>query len=120
MPHPIAEDVRAQVIAAVAAGISAREAARRLGVSVSSAIKWTQRWRNSGSFAATPAQFQPRSPLQNQSEWLLELVRAQPGITLAAVRRLLQDRGTNVALSSVWRFYDRHGIRLRQYRETTQ
>jgi hypothetical protein len=25
-----------------------------------------------------------------------------------------------VALSSVWRFYDRHGIRLRQHRGTTQ
>jgi transposase len=58
--------------------------------------------------------------LQGETEWLLELVRVQPGITLAAVRRLLCDRGTNVALSSVWRFYDRHGIRLRQYRGMTQ
>ncbi len=120
MPHAIAEDVRAQVIEAVAAGVSAREAARRLGVSVSSAINWTQRWRSSGSFAATPAQFHPRSPLQGETEFLLELVRAQPGITLAAVRRLLGGRGINVALSSVWRFYDRHGIRLRQYRGVTQ
>ena len=120
MPNPIAEDVRAQVIAAVAAGVSAREAARRIGVSVSSAIKWAQRWRNSGSFAATPLHGQPRSPLQPQADFLLSLVREQPGVTLAGVQRQLRGRGVSVALSSVWRFYDRHGIRLRQYRAAAE
>jgi putative transposase len=120
MPHPIAEDVRAQVIEAVTAGASAREAARRLGVSVSSAIKWAQRWRRSGSYAATTGRICTRSPLQAETEWLLALARDQPGITLAAVQRRLRDRDISVALSSIWRFYDRHGIRLRRYRGVTQ
>lgn len=120
MPQPIAEDVRARVIAAVAAGVSTREAARRLGVSVSSAVKWTRRWRRSGSYAPSPVNPRSRSPLQAETEWLLELVREQPGITLATVQCELHNRGINVALSSVWRFYNRHGVRLHQHRPVTQ
>ena len=116
MPPPIAEDVRAQVIATIASGVSAREAARRIGVSVSSAIKWAQRWRQSGSYAAIPVPTQPRSPLHVQEDWLLAIAREQPGITLAAVQGELRDRGVSVGISSVWRFYARHGIKLRQYR----
>lgn len=113
MPKPIEEDIRAKVIAAVATGVSAREAARRLGVSVSSAIKWAQRWRQSGSYAAQTPRAQPRSPLHPQADWLLEVARTQPGVTLDAVRRQLQARGVRVATSSVWRFYRRHGVSLR-------
>lgn len=118
MPKPIAEDVRARVIAAVSAGRSARQAAREAGVSVSSAVKWTQRWRQSGSFTAHPAHGHPRSPLHHETAWLLDLARTQPGITLATVQHRLRERGINIAISSIWRFYDRHDIRLRQNRST--
>jgi transposase len=116
MPQPIDEDVRARVIEAVAAGVSARKAARIFGVSVSSAIKWVQRWQRSGSYAATPAPHPARSPLRHQAEFLLALVREKPGLTLAQAQLALHQHGLTVALSTVWRFYERHGIRLRQHR----
>lgn len=114
MPPPIPDSLRAQVIEAVAAGMPARQAAVLYGVSVSSAIKWARRWRQSGSFAALPMHGHPRSPLRRHAEWLLELARTQPLLTLASAQIQLRERGIEVALSSVWRFYHRHGIHLRR------
>jgi transposase len=119
MPQPIDEDVRARVIEAVAAGVSARKAARTFGVSVSSAIKWVQRWQRSGSYAATPVPHPARSPLRHKAEFLLALVREKPGLTLAQAQLALHQHGLTVALSTVWRFYHRHGIRLHRHRAVT-
>ncbi len=44
-------DLRRRIIAAVAAGASARAAVRRFDVSPSSAIKLVQRWHRTGSYA---------------------------------------------------------------------
>src|ERR1022692_1336408 len=47
-------DLRERIIRAVGGGASAREAARIFFVSPSSAIKWIQRWRVTGSWARSP------------------------------------------------------------------
>ena len=51
MPKAYSGDLRERVIEAVEAGASRREAAECLEVSVSSAVKWLQRWRESRSAA---------------------------------------------------------------------
>ena len=47
MPKAYSGDLRERVIEAVETGASRREAAERFEVSVSSAVKWLQRWRDS-------------------------------------------------------------------------
>jgi len=47
-----ADDLRAWVIAAIEEGSSAREASRRFLVSGSSAARWAERRRRTGSFRA--------------------------------------------------------------------
>ena len=54
MPKSYSGDLRERVIEAVELGASRREAAERFEVSVSSAVKWLQRWRESGSAAPKP------------------------------------------------------------------
>ena len=54
MPKAYSGDLRERVIEAVASGASRREAAERFEVSVSSAVKWLQRWRESRSAAPKP------------------------------------------------------------------
>ena len=54
MPKAYSCDLRERVIEAVAAGASRREAAERFEVSVASAVKWLQRWRDDNSAAAKP------------------------------------------------------------------
>jgi transposase len=54
MTKPYSEDLRTRVVAAVGAGASCREAARQFSISVSSVVRWAQRFRQSGSIAAKP------------------------------------------------------------------
>ena len=48
MPAPYSQDLRDRVIGFIALGGSARAAATRFDVSVSSATRWAQRWRAEG------------------------------------------------------------------------
>ena len=54
MARPYSDDLRERVVEAVKAGASRREAAERFEIAPSSAIKWLQRWRETGSVAAKP------------------------------------------------------------------
>ncbi|HEV8694920.1 MAG TPA: helix-turn-helix domain-containing protein [Lysobacter sp.] len=54
MPRPYSEDLRSRVIKAVAARNSCRKAAATFQVSVSTIIKWVQRWQMTGSATAKP------------------------------------------------------------------
>ena len=48
MPAPYSQDLRQRVIGFMALGGSARAAAIRFDVSISSATRWAQRWRAEG------------------------------------------------------------------------
>ena len=51
-----------------------------------------------------------RSPLDAHKPWLLELIGAEPDLTLEEIRGRLRQRRIKVSASSVWRFCDRHDI----------
>jgi transposase len=79
------------------------------------AIRWVKRWRETGSFEARSVRGQSRSPLKKHEDWLLELVRREPDLTLEEIqRRLLDERQQKAGLGSVWRFFDRHGISFKK------
>src|SRR5512140_2104112 len=46
--------------------------------------------------------------------WLLELIAAEPDLTLEEIRGRLRERGITVGASSVWRFCDRHDITFKK------
>jgi hypothetical protein len=54
MARPYSQDLRERVIGSVASGRTCRATAALFGVSVASVVKWSQRWRASGSAAAKP------------------------------------------------------------------
>ncbi len=74
MPRPNSRDLRKRVFGAVAAGLSAPVAGRLFGVSASTAEKWVQQWRRTGSLAAKPMGGYERSPLDTCVELLLSLI----------------------------------------------
>ena len=49
MTRPLSNDLRERVVAALAGGASCRAVAARFGVAVSSVVKWSQRYRATGS-----------------------------------------------------------------------
>ena len=89
------------MIGSVAAGTSARGAARRFDVSASTAVKWVPRWRRNGSVAAKPMGGGRRSRLDRHDDYLMGLIAGEPDLTLEEVRARLRDRGVSTGLGSV-------------------
>ena len=110
---PYSGDLRKRVVEAVAAGTSRRAAAERFAVSVSTAIKWLQRWQQSGSVAAKPIGGS-RSRLEDHAELLLGLVAAQPDLTLDELCEALRGSAITTSRSAVWRFFERRGISFKK------
>ncbi len=57
-----------------------------------------------------------RSPLKPHTDWLLVLIGERADLTLDEIRELLSERGVRVGVSSVWRFFERHGISFKKNR----
>ena len=101
MPRPYSQDLRVRMVGAVDAGMSARAAARVFGVSASTAVKWVQRWRRTGSVAAKRMGGYRRSPLDAHADLLLGLVAERPDLTVEEIRAELCGRGTHAGHGSV-------------------
>ncbi len=61
MAKPYSDDLRERVAQSVVEGRSARETARLFGVSVASAVKWSQRLRATGTAGARPMGGHPQT-----------------------------------------------------------
>jgi transposase len=86
--------------------MSARAAARLFRVAASTAIIWVKEWRASGRTAAKPMGGSS-SPLERHATWLLaQIVQS----------RLITQLGVRAAISSLWRFFDRHDISFKKNR----
>lgn len=95
--------------------MAARAAARQFVIGDATAIRWAKRWRETGSFEAKSNKGQSRSPLKAHEEWLLALVQQESDLTLEEIqRRLLSERQHKAGISSIWRFFDRHGISFKK------
>ena len=113
MPRPYSGDLRARVIEAVEAGASRREAADNFQVGPSTAIKWLKRWEQTGSKAPKPTGGST-SPLDDQADAILGFVEQQSDLTLAEMAKALRRHGIVTSRSSLWRFFERHGITLKK------
>ena len=114
MRRAYSSDLRERVIEAVVGGLSARSVAKVFAVSASSAIKWVQLWRIDGRTAPSAVRGHRRAVLEPHAAWLLELIEARSDLTLEEVRSLLRERGIVVGVTTVWSFYDRHGISFKK------
>ena len=105
MAKPYSTDLREGVVAAVEEdGLSRHQAATRFGVGVSTAIRWVQRYRETGSVA--PGQMGGHKPKAIRGEhraWLLERTRERD-FTLRGLVAELAERGLKVDYRTVWNF----------------
>ncbi len=115
MAKGYSKDLRVRAVSIVEAGESAREAARLLDLGASTAIRWIERWTRTGSVEAKPGTGHNRSPLKKHEQWLLDLVAAEPDLTLEEIRaRLGSEKKLKAGTTSIWRFYDRHAITFKK------
>jgi transposase len=107
-------DLRDRVVSAVMAGGSVRSVAARFGVSAASAVKWTQRFRLSGSAAARPVGGRKPFVLVGEREWLLRRIAEAPDLTLRALQAELAERGVSASYHAVWDFFAHEGVTFKK------
>jgi transposase len=107
-------DLRERVVAAVTNGQSCRTVADRFGVSVASVVKWSQRFRATGSAAAKPMGGRRRYALEGERAWLLARIGEAPDLTLRALAAELAARGVLVSHYAVWHLLIREGITFKK------
>jgi transposase len=114
VPTPYSQDLRQRVISFVALGGSARAAAMRFDISVSSALRWAQRWRAEGHVRPRAMGGDRRSRLSEHRARVLQLVAQQPDLTLQEIRSALAAWGVIVGLSTVHRFLGAQNLTLKK------
>ena len=112
MGRPYSTDLRERVVAYVEAGHSCRAAARVFRVSASTAVRLAVAQRERGDVSPKP---QGRAPgtagkLGPHKAFLLEIVQAEPDITLEELAGALREaHGVRVQLASLHRALRRAG-----------
>ena len=111
MAGALSLDLRERVIAAIEAGASCRQAAERFGVGAATAIRWHARFRQDGEIGSKPMGGDRHSHrVESHAAVILQRCAERPQIYLRELREILQERGADVSLSGLSRFFRRHGI----------
>jgi transposase len=107
MAKPLDRDLRIRLVGAVEGGMSCRAAARQFRVGDATVIRLMERYRKTGSVA--PAKMGGHRPrvLENERDWILARIAAEPDITTRALADELTKRGIKVSHVSVWNLLKR-------------
>lgn|SRR5512143_475251 len=114
MARPYSQDLRERVVGSVLGGRSCRATAALFGVSVSSVVKWSQRFRASGSAASKPMGGHRPRVLGGERDWLLARIAEKADLTLRALLAELAARGVIVSYGALWAFFQREGISFKK------
>ncbi len=118
MAKTLSIDIRERLVSAVDDGMTRRSAAKRFGVAASTAIKWVDQWRRTGTVEPRPRGGDHRSErIEAHAEEVLALIADTPDVTLEELAGHLDEvHGLNVAQSTVWRLLDRHDMTFKKNR----
>ena len=107
-------DLRERVVAAVEGGQTCRAVAKTFVVSVASVVKWSQRYRGSGSAAARPVGGRRGYAVAQERDWLLARIAEKPDLTMRALLLELKERGMVVSYYALWHFLQHEGITFKK------
>lgn len=114
MVKPYSLDLRERVVARVMAGESVRSVAKGFDVSVASVVKWSQRFRATGSVApGKMGGYRPKVLVGERRSWLLERMGARD-FTLRGLVVELAERGVTVDYKTVWKFVHAEGLSFKK------
>ena len=114
MTRPYAMDLRERALARVLAGERVRSVAEALSISASSVVKWSQRFRATGSVA--PGQMgghRPRLIVAEHEVWLRARMAAGD-FTLRGLVAELAERGLKVDYRTIWNFAHREALSFKK------
>jgi transposase len=116
MARPYSLDLRERVVSRVASGETVRAVAALFGVSVSCVVKWSLRFRASGSAAPGKMGGHRQPILAKERDWVLARIEENPNITLRGLKAELSERGIAVSYGAVWAFVHTHGKSFKKNR----
>jgi len=104
-------DLRRRVVEAIDGGLSARAAAGRFSIGISTAISWHRQWREHDTLEPG-RQGQPKgSKLDDHEAFILGLVEEEKDIALHEIaEKLAVERGVRACASTVWYFFSKRGL----------
>ena len=114
MTRPLSNDLRERVVAVVLEGESCRSAAARFGVAVSSVVKWSHRYRQTGSVAPGKMGGHRKRVLEPHRSFIVERISQTSHLTLHGLAEELAARGVKVSHNAVWLFLRREGLRFKK------
>lgn len=100
MTRALSNDLRKRVVEAIVARESCRAAAARFGVAVSSAVKWSERYRATGSVAPRQDGRTPQAVLAPHRAFIVERFNQTSELMLHRLKDELAARGVKVLLIS--------------------
>ena len=104
-------DLRTRLLAAVDSGSSCRAAAARFGVAPSTAVRWRAQQRETDDIAPKPLGGDMRSRrMEERAADILAIWEERRDITLGELRLALADKGMDVSVAGLHRFFVRRGL----------
>jgi transposase len=102
MGRPYSLDLRERVVAAMAGGMTGREAARHFSIGESTALRWARRMRETGSPEAKPMGGKRPFALAAHRNWIVARLTEKPDLTLRALEAELMGRSAKASYFAVW------------------
>ena len=116
MPKAYSIDLRDRAVTRVMAGETVRSVASVLQISVASVVKWSQRFRRTGSAAPYPMHgHRPRLLLAHR-DWIITRTANDQPFTLRGLQAELAEQGVVVDYRTVWRFVHAEGLSFKKKR----
>lgn len=114
MSRPISNDLRERAVGAVMAGETCRVVAARFEVGVASVVRWSQRYRRTGSVKPDKMGGHRKPILAPHRAFILERIDRTPHLTLHGLKDELAARGVKVSHNAVWLFLKREGLSFKK------
>jgi transposase len=114
MTRAYSNDLRERVVSAVRSGDSCRVVADQFGVAVSSVVKWSQRYRATGSVAPGKMGGHRKRVLEPHRAFIVERINQTSHLSLHRLKAELAARGVSVSHTAVWEFLRREGLRFKK------
>ena len=109
MSKALSLDLRTRVLAAIASGLTCRQAALRFGVSASSAIRWRALARSQGDARPKVLGGDRRSGrIEAHKTTILSVLEQTPDLTIEELRQALGEKGLWFGFGTIRRFFARH------------
>ncbi len=117
MPKSLSTDLRERLISAVEGGMSRRSAAKLFQVAPSTAMKWVDQKRRTGSVQPRARGCDHRSHrLEAYADEVVTLAKNSDRTLAELADYIQQTHGLRVAPSSIWRLLDRHDMTYKKNR----